>query len=256
MAKAIIHLYIKLGSVKYLIGTLSFNEKNEIFYIFGYPDKMPNAQYDNYEEKESQKLHHLSHHLKAAHLKMVNDKYLGEQIQLLYPTEPTVKTLFAESFFSDGTVDHLIKDAQTFKEWKDSKNQLLFSNDKHLNFTVVALLVPKNYPITTLLALEMTSLKGPNIGLFYLNEKKQSIGRIQLDNDWDLIIITTTHLIEVKGLEYTNLVGPLRLINHDAPDESLYSLLEQAKQSPKLAKEDLEHWISYSKELNDQMIQK
>jgi hypothetical protein len=235
--RPIANLLVTIAGVQYVLGTLRFNA-GELSYFFTYPKNSPDNQL-YYETGESTpQLEHITWHDERIHIKR-KDNVAIEVIDYAGPlliTPPVLTPLYVESLYFNIDEEPCLRRADEFTPWKGSVSQEILSIDRSTGFSLILLLAPSKE--TTSKVLMRLQFQDPirqfpfTLHLADVCDSKHRPGRLQVWNDWDIIVITTPFVQKTLSPIPPSL-GSCRLPNYRNIPAALTDLVCQANGIPK-----------------------
>lgn len=219
----IVNLKISIAQVEYVVGFLSINHKQEIFYNLRYPDSLNGSSYQvlNLQtNKYESVIDHISWHDKVVNIKHRDNSRYQYSNDLL-PKDNDLKPIFVECFYEFEAL-YLACLSTDFKRQNSPfmDDQLIAKLDKYQNFSLVFFLIPKNFEFNHCYVTS-DSLK-LHIGF---NQIFTDAGKIvgRFDN-FDVWVCVMLHVAKLSNLNI-NISSPLRNFCANKPENFFEQIL-------------------------------
>ncbi len=231
--RPILHLIVSIKNQPYTLGTLRFN-KGEFSYFFTYPGDSPQDHFNCDSKELTPRLDHITWHKNRVHIKRrdgvaVDPIYYEGGPLLAHP--PRITPLFVESVYL-GSDPCLIKNEE-FPLWDGSQAQELLHLDSSSGFSMIFILMPSQTPAHVLVGLQFKDIPKGHLYspcLADLLDQNHKPVRIQVWEDWDLIVMTTRFLRTLSSPIPHEIGGNFRLPDYKKPPAALTDLLLQSLQ--------------------------
>jgi len=240
---ATIELLVEINSTAFILGTVSFNlQKEELSYHLIASEDTPAQIMDISSGTIGDQLHHVTWHAKRPHIRTCSRivqeaNYPWEGPLTADGFEP--RPLLVESVCLKNS-SRLIRRYERHKAWTGSNQQVILRQNSVDDFSVVLFLIPKVTPTTDLMGGGFVKQKrGEKIPLWYLRSEQHQVGRIQAFLKWDLVILATPFGQSTDPVPSTFQTG-YRLLDFIKPANSLLTIAQKAKLSPRLTSVQIE----------------
>lgn len=189
--RPLIHLTATINNIQYLIGSLSFFNK-QFSYFFSYPIEAPELQSDLETQTSISRRDHITFHTNRMHIKHFDPKLKSSEIVYyqngpLILDQPILTPLYVESIYFDS--ETCLMKLSDFSPWQGSKLQNILTLNSSNGFSLIFILAPASHPTWTILnyfkAIDI--YKSPRLS--DLVDSDHRAGRINLWAGWDLVII-------------------------------------------------------------------
>lgn len=239
MKPPILHLTVSLNNIQYVLGSLSFNLKNEQFsYHFAFPEKTPGTCLNLTTSNKTSRLDHITWHSNCVHLKDADDNIIEEFYYTdgpLIQNRPCIMPLYIESIYLANGLPFLPNES-SFPPWSNGVNQRILSSNTSEGFSMIILMVPNtwNTPqvLKTQIGLNYKNIKDEIVDTAYFADLCSEIhrpGRACIFSNWDIVILTSKYLIKSPTDMPIDLVGGMRMFNFKHIPDNLNQLFIQAK---------------------------
>jgi hypothetical protein len=232
--RPIIHLTVTINKITYIVGTLSFFNK-QFSYFFSYPVEASTTQFNLETQTFTSRIDHITFHTNCVHIRYCDRKL--KPIEVFYYQngplileQPILTPLYVESIYFDDIP--CLMQLSDFSVWQGSKSQEILNLDIASEFSLIFILAPACHPTPAILnGLQFFDIytnlsQSPRLGdLIDLNHRA---GRINLWNNWDLVIITTPFVSKIMVPVSDKITTGFRLPNYKNVFAALTDLITQA----------------------------
>jgi len=221
-----VRIKTRIEDHEYIICTLSINIKNEeFFYLIDWPDDI-NSQLNLNTQQRITSISKISFHkehilIKTKTLPDKKEQAIGKIDNILLSTNNEVKLLLVESFIKPTSI--LVQSTK----WKAEHERIISIIPQETHFSLIILLAQKTITTENLFLYSYLLFNKNEIPLINFKKANHTIGRIEIFENFDLIIFTTPYVAPIINEPIELIPSGRRIINYQSPQSFLAKIVEQ-----------------------------
>jgi hypothetical protein len=227
--RPLIHLTATIDNIEYLIGTLSFFNK-QFSYFFSYPIEAPEVQFDLETQNFISRRDHITFHTNRMHIKHLDRKLKPSEIVdyqqgPLILNQPILTPLYVESIYLNSEI--CLMKLSDLSPWQGSKLQNILTLNTSDGFSLIFMLAPASHPTWAILNYFEAFDIYKSHRLSDLVDSNHRAGRINLWAGWDLVIIISPFVCKLLS-PIPERIKSGRIPNYKNVSAALTNLMIQA----------------------------